>query len=67
MNDGIVNQLYTRRSGGELGALWACYLYFFLVAGFYVYLLPSYFEIGLSYAIWGIWLTYRLAVSSTLG
>ncbi|MFT4686401.1 MAG: hypothetical protein ACJATN_001709 [Neolewinella sp.] len=67
MNDGIVNQLYTRRSGGELGALWACYLYFFLVAGFYVYLLTSYFEIGLSYGIWGSWLTYALAVAAILG
>lgn len=67
MNDGIVNQLYTRRSGGELGALWACYFYFFLVAGFYVYLLASYFEIGLSYGIWGSWLTYALAVAAILG
>lgn len=67
VNDGIMNQLYTRRSGGELGALWACYLYFFLAAGFYVYLLTSHFEIGLSYGIWVSWLTYALAVAAILG
>jgi hypothetical protein len=67
VNDGIMNQLYTRRSGGELGALWACYAYFFLAAGFYFYLLATYFDIGLSYGIWGSWLTYALVVAAVLG
>ncbi len=67
MNDGIMTQLYTRRSGGELGALWACYIYFFLAAGFYIYLLTTNFDIGLSYGIWGSWLTYALAVAAALG
>lgn len=67
INDGIMNQLYTRRSGGELGALWACYLYFLLAAGFFVYLLTTNFDIGLHYGIWGSWLTYALVVAAALG
>jgi len=67
VNEGIMNQLYTRRSGGELGALWACYIYFFLAAGFYIYLLTTNFDIGLSYGIWGSWLTYVLVVAALLG
>ena len=67
INDGIMNQLYTRRSGGELGALWACYIFFFLATGFYIYLLTTDFDIGLSYGIWGSWLTYALVVAAVLG
>jgi len=67
VNDGIMTQLYTRRSGGELGALWACYIYFFLAAGFYIYLLSTNFDIGLHYGIWASWLTYALAVAAALG
>jgi hypothetical protein len=67
MNDGIMNQLYTRRSGGELGALWACYVYFFLAAGFFIYLLTANIDIGLNYGIWRSWLTYALAMAAVLG
>ncbi|TXF90594.1 DUF4271 domain-containing protein [Neolewinella aurantiaca] len=67
MNDGIMNQLYTRRSGGELGALWTGYIYFFLASGFFVYLFATNFEIGLSYGIWGSWLTCSLVVAAALG
>ena len=67
VNDGLMNQLYTRRSGGELGALWACYVYFFFSAGFFMYLLAMRFNISLGMGIWGSWLTYSLVVAAAVG
>ncbi len=62
-----MNQLYTRRSGGELGALWACYIYFFFSAGFFIYLLATRFDISLGTGIWASWLTYSLVVAAAVG
>jgi len=67
INDGLMNQLYTRRSGGELGALWACYIYFFFSAGFFTYLLATRFDISLGTGIWASWLTYSLVVAAAVG
>jgi len=67
VNEGLMNQLYTRRSGGELGALWACYIYFFFSAGYFVYLLATRFDISLGLGIWGSWLTYSLVVAALVG
>jgi hypothetical protein len=67
VNEGLMNQLYTRRSGGELGALWACYIFFFFSAGFFVYLLATRFDLSLGLGIWGSWLTYSLVVAAAVG
>jgi len=67
VNDSLMNQLYTRRSGGELGALWACYIYFFFSAGFFIYLLATRFDISLGTGIWASWLTYSLVVAAAVG
>lgn len=67
LNDGLMNELYTRRSGGELGALWACYFFFFLTGGFYIYLLTTYFNVSTGMGIWGSWLSYSLVVAAALG
>lgn len=67
VNDALMTQVYTRRSGGELGALWACYVFSFLSMGFFLHLLTSYFERGLGFGIWGSWLTYSLVIAAILG
>jgi hypothetical protein len=67
LNDGLMNQLYTRRSGGELGALWACYIFFFLAGGFFIYLTTTRFNVSTGIGIWGSWLTYSLVVAAGLG
>ncbi|MFK8162347.1 MAG: DUF4271 domain-containing protein [Lewinella sp.] len=66
-NDALMTQVYTRRSGGELGALWACYIFSFLSMGFFLYLLTSFFERSLGFGIWGNWLTYSLVIAAILG
>jgi len=67
VNDALMNQLYTRRSGGELTALWVCYIFFFLAGGFFIYLLTTYYDISLGKGIWGGWITYSLVVAAALG
>ncbi|WP_157472007.1 DUF4271 domain-containing protein [Neolewinella persica] len=67
VNDALMTQVYTRRSGGELGALWACYVFSFLSMGFFLYLLTSYFERSIGFGIWGSWLTYSLVIAAILG
>ena len=67
INDALMTQVYTRRSGGELGALWACYVFSFLSMGFFLYLLTSHFELSLGFGIWGNWLTYSLVIAAILG
>lgn len=66
-NDSLMNQIYTRRSGGEVSALWLCYLFFFLVAGFYLYLTTRYFGVSINPSVWLSWLTYSLIVAGATG
>ena len=66
-NDSLMNQIYPRRSGGEVSALWLCYLFFFLAAGFYLYLTTRYFGISINPNVWMSWLTYSLIVASAMG
>ena len=66
-NDSLMNQIYTRRSGGEVSALWLCYLFFFLVAGFFLYLTTQYFGVSINPNVWVSWLTYSLVVASATG
>lgn len=67
VNDSLMTQLYTRRSGGELGAMWTCYLYAMLAIGFYLQLFTSAQGISFGYGIWASWLTYALIVAAALG
>ena len=67
MNDGVLNQLYTRRSGGALSALWASYIFFFFAAGFYLYLIARNFGVSTGQGVWGGWLTFSLIVAAALG
>ncbi|MBC6996336.1 DUF4271 domain-containing protein [Neolewinella lacunae] len=67
INDSLMNQIYTRRSGGELTALWLCYLFFFFAAGFFVYLFALRHNVSLNLGPWGSWLTYTLAVAGAVG
>ena len=66
-NDGLANQLYTRRSGGVMSALWVSYVFFFLAAGFYLYLLARYYNLSLDLGAWGSWGTYALVVAAAVG
>ena len=66
-NDGIMTQLYRRRSGGQIGALWLCYVFFFLASGFYLYLFARYHDISLGLGPVPSWLVYSLVVSSAVG
>ena len=67
LNDGLLNQVYTRRSGGALTALWVSYVFFFFAAGFYLYLLARNYDISTGQGIWGGWLTFSLVVAAGLG
>ncbi len=67
VNDALMNQLYSRRSGGELGALWTCYLFSFLSIGFFLHLLTTYFNLGIGLSIGASWLTYALIIAALLG
>ncbi|WP_116107281.1 DUF4271 domain-containing protein [Lewinella sp. IMCC34191] len=67
-NDNVMTQLYRRRSGGQISALWMCYLFFLLSAGFFLYLVSL--EFGLSLPIngvWASWLTFALLVMGAVG
>ncbi len=67
VNDGLMSQIYTRRSSGEESALWLCYLFFFFSAGFFVYLTAAYHDVHLNLGVFAGWLTYTLAVAGALG
>lgn len=67
INDSLMNQIYTRRSGGELTALWLCYLFFFFAAGFFIYLFAVRHNVSLNLGPWGSWLTYTLVVAGAVG
>lgn len=67
VNDSLMNQIYTRRSGGEETALWICYLFFFFSAGFFLYLYAVSNDLSLNLGIWGSWLTYSLIVAAAVG
>ncbi|MBB4080906.1 hypothetical protein GGR28_003545 [Lewinella aquimaris] len=66
-NDNVMTQLYRRRSGGQVRALWLCYTFFLLSAGFYLYLFAAEYGVGLGMGIWGSWLTLSLIVASAVG
>jgi len=67
INEALMNQLYSRRSGGELGALWACYLFSFLSIGFFLHLLTTHFNVGIGLSVIASWLTYALVIAAILG
>ncbi|MEL7159640.1 MAG: hypothetical protein AAFN92_02690, partial [Bacteroidota bacterium] len=67
VNDAVMTQLYTRRSGGQVSALWLCYCFFYLAAGFYVYLFAVRHDVSLNLGIWGSWVTYTLAIAGLVG
>ena len=66
-NDNVMTQLYRRRSGGQVGALWLCYLLFLLSGGFFLYLLTAFFGRYSGLCLWGSWLTFTLIVASAIG
>ena len=66
-NDSVMTQLYRRRSGGQVGALWLCYLFFLLSGGFFLYLLTAFFRLDPGLGLWGSWLTFVLVVASGIG
>ena len=66
-NDGLMNQLYSRRSGGELGALWACYIFFFFAVGFFVHLALTHLGIGIGAGVIVSWLFYSLTAAAVVG
>lgn len=67
VNDSLMTQLYTRRSGGELGAMWTGYLYAILAIGFYLHLMAETNGLSFGPGIWASWLTYSLIVAAALG
>ena len=68
MNDNIMTQLYRRRSGGQISALWMCYLFFLLSAGFFLYLVSLEYGLSLPVAgVWANWLTFTLVVMGAVG
>ncbi|MEO0731580.1 MAG: DUF4271 domain-containing protein [Bacteroidota bacterium] len=67
VNDAVMTQLYTRRSGGQVSALWLCYCFFYFAAGFYVYLFAVRHDVSLGLNIWGSWLTYTLVIAGLVG
>lgn len=67
LNDNLLSNLYTRRSGGGLTALWVSYVFFFFAAGFNFYLLARYYNVGTGQGVWGGWLTFSLVVAAALG
>jgi len=66
-NDNVMAELYRRRSGGQVGALWLCYLLFLFATGFLLYLFGQYYAVGLGLGLWGSWLTYSLLVAGLVG
>ncbi|WP_116126286.1 DUF4271 domain-containing protein [Lewinella sp. IMCC34183] len=67
LNDNMMTQLYRRRSGGQISALWLCYLLFLLSAGFYLYLFAIYYGLAFPGGVWLGWLVSALVVASVVG
>lgn len=67
VNSGLMKQIYSRRSGGELAALWVGYLFFNAVLGFYLYLFAARHDISLGYNIWANWGIFTLLVAGLMG
>lgn len=67
VNDNLMTQIYSRRSGGQVSALWLCYFFFYLAAGFYLYLFAVRHNLSLGLNIWASWLTYSLSVAGLIG
>ena len=67
-NDNVMTQLYRRRSGGQISALWMCYLFFLLSAGFFLYLVSLEYDLSLPISgVWTSWLTFTLLVMGAVG
>lgn len=66
-NEGLMTQIYTRRSGGEVTTLWLCYVFFFLSTGLFAHQLAMYLGVSLRLGPWGSWLTFSLFVAAGLG
>ena len=66
-NDSVMTELYRRRSGGQVGALWLCYGLFLLAGGFFLYLLGHHYALSLGLGIWGSWLTCALLIAGAVG
>ena len=67
-NDNVMTQLYRRRSGGQISALWMCYLFFLLSAGFFLYLVSLEYGLELPISgVWTSWLTFTLLVMGAVG
>jgi len=66
-NSSVMKQLYTRRSGGELSALWVGYLFFNAALGFFLYLMAVRFDAALEQGIWRNWLLFTLIVAGLTG
>ena len=67
VNASVMKQLYTRRSEGELSALWIGYLFFNLTLGFFLYLLATRFDAALGQGIWKNWLLFTIVVAGFTG
>ena len=68
LNDNIMTQLYRRRSGGQISALWLCYLFFLFSAGFFLYLVATEYGLQLPVTgVWSSWLTFTLLVMGAVG
>ena len=67
LNDNMMTQLYRRRSGGQISALWFCYLLFLLAAGFYLYLLLAHFGRAPGEGVWTGWLLCAMLTASLVG
>ena len=67
VNSSLMKQIFSRRSGGELAALWVGYLFFNFALGFYFYLFAVRHDISLNYNIWISWGLYTLLVAGMMG
>lgn len=66
-NSSMMKQIFSRRSGGELTALWIGYFFFNFVLGFYVYLFAINHDLSLGVNIWLSWGLYSLFVAGLVG
>lgn len=67
VNSSLMKQIYSRRSGGELAALWVGYFFFNFVFGFYLYLFAIRHDISLGVNIWASWGLYTLLIAGLTG
>lgn len=67
VNSSVMKQLYTRRSGGELSALWIGYVFFNFAMGFFLFLLASRFDAALGQGIWRNWILFTIVVAGFTG